>query len=584
MQATVDETFIPDPDTVAQRRPTPKATAITDDDLFLQRVYRWARDRADVVYMVQPLGGGKLREYSWAKTVDEARRMASWLASLGHPPGSRIAIISKNCAHFMIMDLAIWMAGHVSVPLYPTVTADNVRYVLEHSDAKVLLVGRLDEWDKQVGGVPKGVTMLACELSPPSALTHEGMLRWEQLVETHDPIEGDPVRAPDDWATIIYTSGSTGVPKGVVHDFRGMVAAVKGSMTEFSLRPSERVISYLPLAHAFERTVIESASFMIGFRVYFAESLDTFIADIQRARPTIFHSVPRLWLKFQAGVHSKMPPGRLKLLLAIPILGNVVRRKVLSGLGLDEARAAITGSAPIPAELIAWYHRLGLELCEGYAMSENFSYSHFSRPGDSKPGTVGQAAPDVECKLGEDGEVLVKSPATMVCYYREPELTEEAFTEDGFLRTGDRGTIDPDGRLRIVGRTKELFKTSKGKYIAPAPIESELQATGLAELACVTGTGLPQPVAIICLAENLRARAGSAEGRREVEPQLEALLDETNEKLEHHERLDRLYVTAEAWTIDNEMLTPTLKIRRSAIDDRYGDRIGEGEGKVVWLD
>jgi long-chain acyl-CoA synthetase len=584
MQASVDETFIPDEATVSQRRPTPKATALKPEDLFLQRVYRWERERGDEIYMVQPLGGGRLREYSWRDTLDEARRIASWLVSLGHPPGSRIAILSKNCAQFMMMDLAIWMAGHVSVPLYPTVAAETVRYVMEHSDSRVLFVGKLDEWDKQVAGVPKGMTMVACELSPPSALAHEGVLRWETLVQEHAPIEGDPVRAPGDWATIVYTSGSTGVPKGVVHDFQSMAAAVKGSISEFSLRPDDRVISYLPLAHVFERAVIEAASFMIGFQVYFAESLDTFVSDIQRARPTIFHSVPRLWLKFQAGVHAKMPAGRLKLLLSLPILGNLVRKKVLSGLGLEQSRAAITGSAPIPAELIAWYHRLGLELCEGYAMSENFSYSHFSRPGDSKPGTVGHAAPDVECKLGEDGEVLVKSPATMVCYYRQPELTAEVFDEDGFLRTGDRGIIEPDGRLRIVGRTKELFKTSKGKYIAPAPIESELQATGIAELACVTGSGLPQPVAILCLAEDLRSKVTSAEGRGELEPKLEALLADINGKLEHHERLDRFFVAPEAWTIDNEMLTPTLKIRRSAIDERYGNRIGDGGGKIVWLD
>jgi long-chain acyl-CoA synthetase len=584
MQTSAHETFTPDEETIARRRPTPRATAITPDDLFLQRVYRWEHERGDEIYMVQPLGGTKVREYSWKETVDEARRMASWLVSLRHPPGSRIAMLSKNSAHFMIMDLAIWMAGHVSVPLYPTVTAETVRYVLEHSDSRVLFVGKLDEWDKQRSGVPEGVTMLACDLSPPSALKHEGMLRWEHIVREHDPIADEPIRKPSDWATIIYTSGSTGIPKGVVHDFQGMAAAVKGSLKEFGLHPHERMISYLPLAHAFERTVVESASFILGFPVYFAESLDTFVSDIQRARPTVFHSVPRLWLKFQAGVHAKMPPGRLRLLLSIPIIGNLVRKKVLSGLGLDQSRAAITGSAPIPAELIAWYHRLGLELCEGYAMSENFSYSHFSRPGDSKPGTVGQPAPDVECKLGEDGEVLVKSPASMVCYYREPELTAEAFTDDGFLRTGDRGVIDADGRLRIVGRTKELFKTSKGKYIAPAPIESELQSTGLAELACVTGTGLPQPVAIICLADDLRARAGSADGRRTLEPRLEELLAEVNDKVEPHERLDRLYVAPEAWTIDNEMLTPTMKIRRTAIDDRYGDRIGERGPKIVWLD
>lgn len=577
-------TEVPTGDQIKERRPKPKLTAVTPDDLFLQRVYRFERERANDVYMVQPLGEGRVREYTWKDTVGEARRIASWLGSLGLPEGSRVAFLAKNSAHFMIMDLATWMAGHVSVPLYPTVTAETVRYVIDHSDSRVLFAGKLDEWDKQASGVPEHVTVLACELSPKAVLERPGVVRWEEIVEKHEPVEGEPVRAASDWATIIYTSGSTGVPKGVVHDFEGMAASVKGAAPAFGLEEGDRVMSYLPLAHAFERTVIESCSFVVGFQVYFAESLETFVADIRRARPTIFHSVPRLWLKFQAGVHGKMPPQRLKLLLSIPIIKGIIRKKVLTGLGLEQARAAITGSAPIPADLIAWYQALGLELCEGYAMSENFSYSHFSRPGDSKPGTVGPPAPDVECKLGPDGEVLVKSPANMVGYYREPALTEEAFTEDGFLRTGDRGIIEDDGRLRIVGRTKELFKTSKGKYIAPAPIESELQASGVAELACVTGSGLPQPVAILSLAESLRPKAATSEGRAELEPQLAGLLQDVNAKLPGHEKLDRFYVAPEAWTIDNEMLTPTMKIRRSAIDARYGDKIAEDGPKIVWLD
>ena len=572
-----------DKDKVALRRPVPREIVVGPEDLMLERVLRWEKERAGELYMIQPLGGGEVREYTWKDTVGEARRLAAWIESLGYPPGSRIAFLTKNCAHFMIFDLAVWMAGHVSVPLYPTVTADTVRYVLEHSEARLLFAGKLDEWDKQVSGVPEDVRVLVCELSPESATRTPGADVGEKVIE-REPMGGEPVRAGSDIATIIYTSGSTGVPKGVVHDFQGIAAAVKGAARDFGITAQDRTISYLPLAHAFERTVIETCSFVVGFRVYFAESLDTFVADVRRARPTVFHSVPRLWLKFQEGVHKKMPPGRLTFLLKIPIVKGVIRKKVLTGLGLEQARAAITGSAPIPADLIRWYHALGVELCEGYAMSENFSYSHFSRPGDSKPGTVGMPAPDVDVKLGDDGEVLVKSPANMVGYYKQPEATDETFTADGYLRTGDRGIIDPDGRLRIVGRTKELFKTSKGKYIAPAPIESELQGTGLVELACVTGNGLPQPVAIVSPNERIRMKASTHEGRAEVEPELVGLLDRINGTLPAHERLDRLYVTAEAWTIDNQLLTPTMKIRRSAIDERYGSKIGEEGPKLVWLE
>lgn len=574
-----DPLFAIPPEVVASRRPKPKLTAITPGDLPIERVLRWERERPDSLAMVQPLGGGAVREYTWNMAVGEARRLAAYLRSLGLPPRSRVAILSKNCAHFLIMDLAIWMGGYVSVPLYPTLEPDAIRYVLEHCDAKAIFVGKLDGWDRQKSGIPAHLRGIACELSPPTPYE-----RWEDIVERAAPLGGHPVRRPEDIATIIYTSGSTGLPKGVMHDFQGIAAAIKGAVLAFGLSPEDRMISYLPLAHAFERTVVESCSFVVGFPVYFVESLDTFVRDIQRARPTLFHSVPRLWLKFQVGVHAKMPPQRLRLLLRVPLLRRVVAKEILRSLGLDQTRAALTGSAPIPAELVAWYRALGLELCEGYGMTENFSYSHFDRPGDAVPGTVGRPAPDVEHKLGEDGEVLVKSPANMVGYFREPELTKAAFTEDGFLRTGDCGIIEPDGRLRIIGRTKELFKTSKGKYVAPAPIESALQASGLIELACVTGTGLPQPVAVVSLAEDLRAKAATAEGRRELEPRLLLLLETVNATLSAHERLDRLYVSREAWTIESGLLTPTLKIKRAEIDKRYRKQIGEEGPPIVWID
>ncbi len=561
------------------RRPPPKATALSSADLLLERAFRWERERAGETWLVQPLGGGRVREYTWAQGLDEARRMAAYLASLGHPPGSRIALLTKNCAEFILLDLAIWMAGHVSVPLYPTVTDATVRYVLEHSESRMIFVGKLDEWPKQRAGVPDSVRGISCALSPETPYE-----RWADIVARTAPMPGQPVRPAGDTATILYTSGSTGVPKGVEHDFTAMATTIKGMTSVMALAASDRMISYLPLAHAFERAVVESASIINGFRVFFAESLDTFVTDVQRARPTIFHSVPRLWLKFQAGVHAKVPEKKLRRLVGLPILGGLVRRKVLRGLGLDQVRLAITGSAPVPAELVAWYRRLGLELVEGYAMTENFCYSHFDRPGDAVPGSVGKPAPDVECKLGPDGEVLVKSPANMRGYYKEPQLTAEAFTADGFLRTGDRGVVDPDGRLRITGRTKELFKTSKGKYVAPAPIESALQATGLVELACVTGAGLPQPVAIVLLAEPLRPRMRDAGGRSALEPELRALLGKVNAALPEHEGLDRLYLAQVPWTIDNELLTPTMKIRRAGLEARYLPQLGETGPDIVWLE
>jgi long-subunit acyl-CoA synthetase (AMP-forming) len=564
---------------VRKRRPEPRDTRVSAGDLLIERALRWERERPNDLFMVQPIGGGQVREYTWAEAVGEARRMAAHLRSLDLPPGSCVAMLAKNSSHFIMMDLAIWMAGHVSVPLFPTVTASTVKYVLEHCDAKAIFIGKLDrEWEDQRKVIPPDMPGITTSLSPPTDYE-----TWESIVKRTEPLGGDPVRAPSDLATIIYTSGSTGMPKGVVHDFEGIAASCKGALAGFGLHAEDRVISYLPLAHVFERLVVESSGITAGFKIYFAESLDTFVKDIQRARPTLFHSVPRLWLKFQAGVHAKMPPGRLKLLLRIPIVKGLIAKKILTGLGLEQARAAVTGSAPIPAELVKWYRDLGLELCEGYAMSENFAYSHFNRVGEAVPGTVGPVAPDVEHKLGPDGEILIKSPGNMVGYYRQPELTLEAFTEDGFLRTGDRGQIDDRGFLRIVGRTKEIFKTSKGKYVAPAPIESSLQATGVIELASVTGSGLPQPVALCSLAETLREKAASDGGRSELEARLKEVLSSINATLPPYEQLDRLYVTADAWTIENGLLTPTMKIKRAALDERYGARVKEEGPSIEWL-
>jgi long-subunit acyl-CoA synthetase (AMP-forming) len=553
---------------------------INASDLPLELLYKWERERGQAIYLTQPLGGGKVRDYTWAQAADEARRMAAHLASLGMPAGSKIAILSKNCAEFVLSDLAIWMAGHVSVALYPTFSAETIRYILDHSESKVLFVGKLDTWDQQKSAVPASVTCIAYSLAPPT-----DYVKWQDIVARTEPIAGSPTRSADDTAALLYTSGSTGQAKGVEHTFRSMSATAVSISQLMEMYEEDRMISYLPLAHAFERAAVEFASFRSGMRLYFAESLDTFVEDMKRARPTIFHSVPRLWLKFQLGVHAKMPEKKLRTLLKIPILSGVVKRKILTGLGLDQARVAITGSAPVPPALIQWYRDLGLELLEGYAMTEDFCCSHFSLPGRARVGYVGHKLPGVEARISEEGEVLIKSPGGMKGYYKEPALTANSYTDDGFFKTGDRGEYDSDGRLRITGRVKELFKSSKGKYIAPAPIENLLNADGHVELSCVTGAGLPQPIAMVQLSEALRKNIAASGDRAAIDQALQQLLDRVNMQVEEWEKLACLVITAEEWQIENGFLTPTMKLKRSMIDDRYAKhmpRWAESGQKVVW--
>jgi len=555
--------------------------------LLLDYVYEHEENRADQIYLTQPLGGGRVEDYSWARVLDEARRVATYLKDKGWEPGSTVAIVSKNCAQFIITELAIWMAGYTTVALYPTLNAATVAYILEHSEAKMIFIGKLDEapWREMRQGIPKDLPRASYPLSPKDL--GDDVDSYQDILANNEPIEGQPMRDANDIALVIYTSGSTGQPKGVMHSFQNISHASKALVEAFDIGPRDRMLSYLPIAHAMERWLGGTSPMVAGLHVYYAESLDTFVQDLKRAHPTVFASVPRLWLKFQLGVFDKMPPERLKMLLKIPIVSGMIKKKILTGLGLDAVRVCGSGSAPIPPELIQWYRDLGLELLEGYGMSENFNYSHLSMPGRTRVGYVGEAWPDIDVKLSEEGEVLVKSPTNMVGYLKDEEKTKASFTEDGYLKTGDRGQIDDRGRLRITGRVKEIFKTSKGKFVVPAPIENILNNHPRVELSCVSGLGRPAPYAVVQLAEGLEKRLGDATFKAEIEKELEALLAQVNAEVETFERLAFLAVSAKPWTIEDGQLTPTMKIKRGAIEDLFDDRLDDWydrKRKVVWED
>lgn len=550
------------------------------EKLLLDAVYEWEQNTPERVYLTQPTGDGQVAHYTWGETLHEARRMAAHLRSLDLPPNSHIAMISKNCAHFIIAELAIWMAGHATVALYPTLNADTVEYILDHSDARLVFIGKLDDWHEMKAGVPDGLPKVALPLAP-----EDDMPQWDDIIRRHEPISDSPSPPGDQVALLCYTSGSTGRPKGVMHTHYSASAPGRAGVEELGVGPDDRVLSYLPLAHVFERAVVECGSFYAGTRIFFAESLDTFLRDLQYAQPTLFISVPRLWLKFQSGVFQKFPQKKLDLLLRIPIVAGIVRRKVLEGLGLQHVRLAGSGSAPIPPQLIEWYDRLGLPILEGYGMSEDFAYSHMSKPDKRRAGYVGVPGDGVETRISEEGEIQIKSPGNMLAYYKDPEKTAECYTEDGFFRTGDRGEYTADGLLRITGRLKELFKTSKGKYVAPVPIENLLNADNHIELSCVSGSGRPACHAVVQLADERRDRIDDPDFRAEVTAELEALLSSVNSQVEEYEKLQFIAVVRDQWDISNNFLTPTLKIKRDVIESTYEPLLDEwyasGE-KVIW--
>jgi len=559
-------------------------TPLKDEDLLLQGFYQQVSSYGDEVYLTQPgMPNEGVVDYSFNEIYDQAVRMAAHIKG-NVTEGSKIAIISKNCAHFFACELAIWMSGCTTVALFPNQSAGATKYVLEHSEPQLLFIGKLDDvaWTELKTGIPSALPTITFPLSPEV----EGAKKWEDVVKDTDPIcesvKDAPTRLADDDAIIVYTSGSTGQPKGVLHTFHSLSAPAKGIGNFLSATRKDRVLSYLPIAHVMDRLLSEFLSFRTGMRVYFAESLSTFKDDLTRCRPTLFVSVPRLWLKFQAGVHSKFSPKTLGRLLAIPLISTIIKRKILKVLGLDSVRFAGSGSAPIPPEILGWYRKLGLELLEGYGMSENFCYSHSSYPGKAKAGFIGQPFPGTECKLSEESEILVKSPGMMKGYFKEPDMTAEVVTEDGFLKTGDKGFIDEDGCLKIIGRVKEIFKTSKGKYVAPAPIENIINNDPNVEFSLCGGLGQVKPMVVVQLAEHIRVDDST---KSKITAEFEELFKKVNGSVEEHERIAFIAVTKETWTIEKELLTPTMKLKRGAIEKLYADNLDSWyskKEKVIW--
>ena len=538
--------------------------------------------QGDQVAMVQPLGGDKVRSYTWEEVADEAYRMAGYLQALGVQTGDRVALVSKNCAEWIMADLAIWIAGGVSVPLYPTLVADSVKLILEHSESKILFVGKLDDWDMMKDGVAADIKQIAFSLAPDEVLAKAPV--WTDIVAEQAPLAEPAKPGPEDLATIIYTSGTTGVPKGVMHQYQSLSSVGDKVIQVYNLEPADRMISYLPLSHVAERAAVEMALLYTGNTVYFAESLDTFGEDIKRAKPTLFFAVPRIWSKFYQKASEAVPPKKLNTLLKIPLLNRVIKKKVLGAMGLDECRVALSGAAPLSPEIITWFNKLDLEILEVYGMTENFGWSHSTEDGDQLIGWVGTPNDGVECRIGEAGEVEVRSAGNMSGYYKQPDLTAEVLSEDGWLKTGDVGEIDEWGHLRITGRIKEIFKTEKGKYVAPAPIENRLASQPGVELACVIGSNMAQPVALLNLTPEEQEKLGKGAEKDHFTKSLEELLERVNKQLDPHERLNCLVICKTPWTVENGLITPTLKLKRNEIEKHYAADLPEwGKSRgVIW--
>lgn len=534
----------------------------------------WAQQTPDKVFLTQPLDGD-VREWSFAQTHAEAARFAQGLLDLGLVPGDRVAILSKNCAEWVIADVAIAMAGLISVPIYPTAGVDTIGYVLDHSGARAVIVGRLDKPAVVAGCVPDGVTTIGMRYPTIDCAT-----TMQALIDGAEPLSEPHTPSADEPMTILYTSGSTGKPKGVVLSYRAYEYACTACVSRYGITTHDRILSYLPLAHVTERAASVGPCIYAGTQIYFLDRLETFVEDLKRGRVTMFISVPRLWVKFQSGVHQSIAPRRLKFLLSLPIIGGLVARRIREQLGFSECRQFGCGSAPVSPRTLRWYKRLGVPVSEGWGMSETTGLACTNLPfAEKRLGTIGQPLEGTEMKISEEGEILIRSPGVMTEYYKMPELTAEVFTEDGFFCTGDKGEWDPSVQgFRITGRVKDQFKSAKGKYVVPVPIEGKLSGDPLVEQVCVMGAGLPAPVAVLVLSATALERP-----REDMSEHLLELLELVNGTLESHERLSHLVVAADEWTIENKLLTPTMKIKRDQLEERYGSQLANlGSAKIVW--
>ena len=541
----------------------------------LAQFLKWEKQKPSAPFLNQPISGGK-KTWTYQEAGIEIRKMAFAIKALGYPDKSNIAIWSKNCAHWVMTDLAIMMTGHVSVPLYATLTAPSIKQILDHSQSKAIFIGKLDEYASQQEGIPSNVARIGVEMYG----VHEP-LSWEKLVQANAPIETIYHWDKDDLMTIMYTSGTTGMPKGVMHTSGNFDVVLKAAIAELGLPLEPSLFSYLPMSHIAERMGIEVYGFYSGAQFSFAESLETFPKNLFETQPHSFFAVPRIWAKFREKILEKMPQKKLSRLLSIPIIGSIVKKSIRKKLGLSRASHIYSGAAPISVDLLEWFNSIGIEIFQAIGMTEDCVFSHFNRHGKNKIGTVGIPFKNEKVKIADDGELRLKSDANMKGYYKEPSLTAEAFDEEGYLKTGDMGEIDSERFLTIVGRIKDQFKTDKGKYVAPAPIEMKLLANTDIEQVCVVGMGIPQPIALTVL-----SAAGKAKSKEAIIQSLSASLKEVNAELESYERIEKAVIMQGDWTVTNGLMTPTMKVKRNEVEKihvpKYPAWYHTKDGVVIW--
>ena len=556
----------------------------TNQELFDFRFLKWEKEFNDKTYLRQPFGD-EWEEYTWGEVGNMARRLASGLKSLNLREGAHIGIYSKNCREWIISDLAIVMAGYVSVPFFPTLNGKELAYIMDYGDVDALFLGKIETWDEIKNDLPKEMPMITFPHYKGCSEVSRG-LNWHDFINSHEPIENPNIPKLSDLWTIIFTSGTTGNPKGVMLTYQA-IDGIKVVLDDpnnplgISHDGNNDFISYLPLNHIFERVVIEWTSFRYGGSISFVESIDTFGKNLKEVQPHVFAAAPRVWTKLQLGILNKFSQKKLDTLLNIPLLSNILKKLIKKGLGFSRARIVVSGSAPMPVELIEWFRKIDVFITNGYGMTENCAICSSVDGRDfEKLHTVGQPQNGVDMKIDEEtGEILMKGPFIMTGYYKNKELSDYTL-RDGWLHTGDKGFLDDDNYLHITGRVADSFKTSKGEYIEPVTLEQLFIDMNEIEEVCVVGLGIAQPICLIQLSE-----IGRKNDHENISKILLNRLEQVNKDLVNYKKISTLIVVKDQWTQENGVVGPTQKLKRGKIEEVYSKNYlewHENENKLIF--
>ena len=552
-------------------------------EMFDFKFYKWEKELKDKPFLRQPFGD-KWEVYTWGEVGQMARKLASGLKSLGLKERAHIGLISKNCREWIIADLAIMIAGYVSVPFFPSLKGKELAYVMDFGDVDALFVGKIETWDEIKNDLPKEMPLISFPTYKGFSNITKGH-QWFDFINKFEPLMEPNVPKLSDLWTIIFTSGTTGNPKGVMLSYLAndmtKVITEDSNPLKINFSGDNDFISFLPLNHIAERVVVEHTCFRFGGTISFVESLETFSKNLQDVQPHVFFAAPRVWTKFQLGILSKFSQKKLDIFLKIPIISGIIKGKLKKALGLSRARATVSGAAPMQVTQIEWFRKIEVYITNGYGMTENCAICTQVDGRDfGKMASVGKPQSRVEVKIdNSNGEILMRGPFLMDGYYKRKDLTDETL-RGGWLHTGDKGFIDEDNYLHITGRVVDSFKTSKGKYIEPLTLEYYFGDIKELEEVCVAGLGMSQPLCLTQLSD-----IGREMSKEDLTNMLTEKFNEINSCLENYKKMSTLIIVKDKWTEENNAIGPTLKIKRGTIDKMYSSNYEsweEDKRNVIW--